>query len=139
MRQPSGCLEWTGALSSAGYGQIWVNGRQVGAHRLAWTLSVGPLTKADIVRHYVCDNPPCCEPTHLRVGTQADNIADMDAKGRRVLNMGKHNTIKTHCPRGHPYAGANLYIPDEGRRACRICRYASVVRWRAKVKRALLR
>ena len=81
-RKPNGCLEWTGSTVAAGYGRIWFRGKLVATHRLAWTLVNGPILDGLNILHR-CDNPPCCDPTHLRVGTQAENVADMAMKGRR--------------------------------------------------------
>ena len=64
-----------------GYGRVW-NGRRVeDTHRLAYRLFVGPITEGKDVLHR-CDNPACWEPSHLFLGTQADNNADRHAKGR---------------------------------------------------------
>jgi HNH endonuclease len=92
---PSGCLEWQGATSNGGYGEIAVNGRPVGTHRVAWTLVNGTIPDGLHVLHH-CDNPPCgqTEPTedypdgHLFLGTNADNHADMVAKGRDFATTG---------------------------------------------------
>jgi len=133
VRQPkTWCLEWTGATNGE-YGEINVDGKPILAHRLAWTLWVGPIPEGQIVRHYVCDNPPCCEPTHLRLGTHADNMADKIAKGR------DHNQKKTHCLMGHPYDADNTYIaPGHNGRQCRICHVAAMDRFIARRKAALL-
>ena len=58
------------------------------AHRAAWEVANGPIPDGEgwhgtVVLH-TCDNRLCCNPAHLRLGTQADNVRDMDAKGRRV-------------------------------------------------------
>lgn len=82
VRALNGCLEWTGATNPAGYGLINVDGKAVLTHRLAWTLANGPILDGLHVLHH-CDNPPCGETeTHLFLGTDADNRADMAAKGR---------------------------------------------------------
>jgi len=83
-RRPSGCLEWTGAHQPFGYGHMWFNGAVVGTHRIAWVLANGPIPDGLQVCH-TCDNPPCCEPTHLWLGTTQENTADMVAKGRSTL------------------------------------------------------
>lgn len=76
-----GCWFWTGTLTTFGYGVLRVDGRNVGAHRVAYELFVGPIDDGMNILHG-CDNPPCCNPAHLRQGTQAENIADMVARNR---------------------------------------------------------
>lgn len=64
------------------YGRIHVERRRlVGVHRVAYELLVGPVPEGHVVMHS-CDRTLCCNPRHLVTGTQADNIADMYAKGR---------------------------------------------------------
>lgn len=73
-------MEWTGATLK-GYGQIG-DGRCLRyTHRVAWELVNGPIPDGMHVCHH-CDNPPCCNVDHLFLGTDADNNADMIAKGR---------------------------------------------------------
>lgn len=81
---PSGCWEWTGARQRTGYGRVSRGGAGnglVGAHRAAWELTRGPIPAGLWVLHK-CDNPPCCNPDHLFLGTAKDNNADRGAKGR---------------------------------------------------------
>jgi len=80
---PQECWPWTAARLNRklGYGQIFMNGRRQLAHRVAWQLCRGPIPVGMVVAHH-CDNPPCCNPAHLFLGTQADNLADMRSKGR---------------------------------------------------------
>ena len=74
------CWPWAGAVSQSGYGTLYVLGRTVGAHRVAWSLRTGRDPKpGEVVRH-TCDNPPCCNPNHLAVGTVADNNRDIAAR-----------------------------------------------------------
>lgn len=75
------CWEWTGSRMPSGYGRIAFNGRQEYTHRLAYELTNGPIPDGMCVCH-TCDNPPCCNPAHLWLGTMTDNIADRHAKGR---------------------------------------------------------
>jgi hypothetical protein len=83
-RAPNGCLEWTGARSVHGYGRINRGGRGAGvelAPRAAWIIANGPIPDGLSVLHR-CDNPPCCDVSHLFLGTAEDNCRDMMAKGR---------------------------------------------------------
>lgn len=81
IRKGSGCWLWTGATNKAGYGIVNYQRAFWLAHRLARLLSSGVIPEGIKVLHR-CDNPPCCNPDHLFLGTQADNVADMKAKGR---------------------------------------------------------
>ena len=75
------CLEWHGNRHSFGYGIIELHGKKLLAHRVAYFLEHGQAPR--VVRHK-CDNPCCVEITHLEGGIQADNVRDMDERGRRV-------------------------------------------------------
>jgi hypothetical protein len=61
-----------------------------------------------------CDNPPCCNPSHLELGTRKQNLQDSAARGRHPLKA------KTHCKRGHLLSGDNIYISG-GTRHCKPC------------------
>jgi len=76
------CWLWAGNTNDHGYGLLGMNGHNRYAHRIAWELTYGAIPIGMSVLHH-CDNPPCVRPSHLFLGTQADNIADMDAKNRR--------------------------------------------------------
>lgn len=82
-RKANGCLEWQGVCDSEGYARTSVFHRDYRAARLAYYLfySVDPDRKLVLHR---CDNPKCVNPHHLFLGTQKDNIRDMDAKNRRT-------------------------------------------------------
>jgi hypothetical protein len=80
-RGPDDCWVWTGSTDPRGYGHIWRQGRLVPTHRLSYELNRGPIPDGMCVLHR-CDNPPCCNPSHLFLGTKADNAHDMHAKGR---------------------------------------------------------
>lgn len=79
---PSGCWDWAAARRH-GYGCLGAPGNAgtVQAHRASYEVHVGPIPDGLFVMH-TCDNPPCVNPDHLRLGTPRDNMADMIAKGR---------------------------------------------------------
>lgn len=84
---PTECWLWTGAVNNNGYGRFEVSRsgarKRIFAHRLAHFLRFGkPLT--GMVLMHSCDVPRCCNPGHLRPGTQADNVQDARTKGRAV-------------------------------------------------------
>jgi hypothetical protein len=80
-RGPEECWPWKAAGHPAGYGIFWNGARLVKAHRHAWELEIGPIPAGLVVCHR-CDNPPCCNPAHMFVGTEIENRADSIAKGR---------------------------------------------------------
>lgn len=87
------CWEWQGSRIR-GYGNVAWGGKQktVYTHRLAAYLS-GLIKDLKDRRHVLhkCDNPPCCNPDHLFIGTQKDNNEDMIRKGRLVIPRGENN------------------------------------------------
>lgn len=67
-----GCLEWTGKITSTGYGALRLNGKQWGAHRLSWEMAAGPIPPGLQIDH-LCFNPRCVLPEHLEPVTPAVN------------------------------------------------------------------
>lgn len=88
------CWIWTGRKDQDGYGKFRVSGVEYRAHRVAWVQAKGPIPEGLLVLHR-CDNRPCVRVDHLFLGTWADNIADMDAKGRRVIGWAPHRVRGT--------------------------------------------
>lgn len=75
------CLVWTGYINNKGYGRMRREGKDWYSHRLAFSLWFAPIPEGKYVLH-TCDNPPCCNPGHLFLGTQKDNMTDAKIKGR---------------------------------------------------------
>jgi hypothetical protein len=84
VKDDHGCWVWTGARTRAGYGTLGVDGSTRYTHRLCYEEFVGPIPDGMRACHR-CDNPPCCNPEHLFLGTDQDNMDDMWAKGRGRL------------------------------------------------------
>lgn len=128
----NGCIEWTGGLNGAGYGQFYRGGRNSAnetgkgyAHRYAYEYYVGPIPDGMHLDH-LCRNRKCCNPAHLEPVTHRENILRGSAPAAR-------HARKTHCPAGHEYSGDNLYVhPVKGQRICRMC---GKLRARAKYQR----
>ena len=83
----AGCWEWQLGKDSVGYGRMKVSTgsresyRNVSSHRYAFELWQGAIPQGLNVLHK-CDNRACCNPEHLFLGTQRDNMHDMHRKGR---------------------------------------------------------
>lgn len=86
---PGVCWPWL-KCTQYGYGITGIRGRNYKAHRVAWFLTHGRIPKGLLVCHK-CDNRICCNPNHMFVGTEKDNIQDMVSKRR-----GPHG-VNTHC------------------------------------------
>lgn len=95
-RREGACLVFHGTRNQDGYGRIAKNGKLVFLHRQLWSEQNGPIPAGHVVMH-TCDNPPCIEMSHLKLGTQQENIRDMDRKGRRVNVCGESSNRAELC------------------------------------------
>jgi hypothetical protein len=97
------CWVWTAAKDRRGYGKIGDDGATKIAPRVAWEIEHGASPGDRCVLHH-CDNPGCVRPSHLFLGTAADNAADKVAKGRQSTKatglgwhcMGERNPLARH-------------------------------------------
>lgn len=87
-----GCWEWIGSISSAGYGTFSKMGKTLRSSRLAYLLTYGDFDDKLFVCH-TCDNPKCCFPDHLFLGTNHDNQIDSVNKGRNRTMCGEENHL----------------------------------------------
>ncbi len=122
----SSCWIWTGGKDLKGYGAFWNKdiGKVVKAHRWSYEHRIGPIPEGLTLDH-LCRNRACVNPSHLEPVTSAVNSL-------RGVSPPAENARKTHCPRGHPYEGDNLYIDPKGQRECMICRRAGFNAWKEK-------
>lgn len=88
----SPCLTFTGSKQPSGHGLIGHNGKLVKSHRVAFEHKYGPIPKGMVVMH-LCDNPACCNPDHLTLGTQKENTHDSVLKGRHMSKNALPNLI----------------------------------------------
>lgn len=87
-KKANGCWEWKKARHRQGYGHFPYKKRLHLAHRISWLLHHGPIPEGICVLHK-CDNPPCCNPDHLFLGTYQTNAIDCVQKGRAKRYTGK--------------------------------------------------
>lgn len=85
------CWNFCGFRDKDGYGEFQVENKHYRAHRLSYELNSGPIPDGLYVLH-TCDNPSCCNPSHLFLGSQLDNIRDMVKKGRRAQARGEEHS-----------------------------------------------
>lgn len=114
-QDPQGCWLWTG-YRSGGYGMMMRDGKQVGAHRVAYELLVGPIPVGLQVDH-LCRVRHCVNPAHLEPVTREENIR----RGILAERRGAHERAKTHCKQGHEFTPESIVNRSRGGRDCKVC------------------
>jgi hypothetical protein len=129
---PEACWEWQAGKFPKGYGVFQMARRAWFAHRVAWWLSTGEDPGGLEVCHE-CDNPGCVQPSHLFLGSHAENMQDCVRKGRHpaqrepavfraLLERARAaKRARRFCKHGHEFTPPNTYIRPNGSRACRAC------------------
>jgi len=117
----NGCVEWTGAVNSRGYGSVGWGPRGQNksylAHRVSFVLAGGILEPSLTIDH-ICRNRLCVNAAHLEQVTGKENIQ----RAARLI---------THCKHGHPLSGENLRLSSRGKRVCRTCAADRSAEWSA--------
>lgn len=122
----TGCWLWQKSGSVDGYGRLRVDGKSVSTHRFAYEVFIGPIPAGKELDH-LCRVRACCNPGHLEPVTDRENW-------ERGLAPSVANAAKTHCKYGHPLAGDNLIVRQNGHRQCLTCNREKVREWRRKTE-----
>lgn len=85
------CWEWKGNINRSGYGQFTIRHKNYRSHRIAYDLTYDTIPDGKQVLHH-CDNRKCCNPNHLFLGTNQDNMMDAKIKGKFLGRDGKNNS-----------------------------------------------
>lgn len=126
--EDTGCWNWTGALTTAGYGTYKWNGKQTSAHRIIYKL-IHKNVPYDFPLDHLCRNRACSNPKHLEPVSIRTNIL-------RGVGVAAKNARKTHCKNGHEFTSDNTYhrkrIDRPPERDCKTCRSAANKRFNEK-------
>lgn len=82
----NGCWEWNGAKNEQGYGKLGIDYKVYSAHRVSYELHYKKIPNNVFVCHK-CDNPSCCNPKHLFLGTHKQNMFDRNSKNRQLKGI----------------------------------------------------
>lgn len=88
---PGPCWPWLGSLSRQGYGIARVRKKQTSAHRVAFAISGGKLSKEKPFVLHKCDNKRCCNPSHLYAGNNSDNQFDRSRRNHSSFQIGSEH------------------------------------------------
>lgn len=112
------CWEWTACVLKNGYGQFTIDQKLYYAHRVSYAIFIGDIPN-NLHLDHLCRNRKCVNPDHLEPVTNEENIR----RGLTGLQRGFQQKSKTHCLKGHPYSGNNLYLrKDRDGRECKKCK-----------------
>ena len=124
----SGCRDFIGPRITAGYGDVRYNSKHYSAHRLSYSIFIGPIPNGFDL-HHRCENRACVNPQHLTPLSRSGHVAEHPLPAIMAALASK-----THCLRGHELAGNNLLptMLKHGRRSCRICHRQRVSKYKKR-------
>lgn len=126
IKGPDDCHDWTASICSNGYGSFCIYSITHSAHRFAWLLTKGEIPEGKLVLHR-CDNKLCCNPNHLYIGTQGDNIRDREARYSGYLK-GRCSSIRKEAVEEMKNMRKNgISFSSIGAKFNISCRYASMI------------
>lgn len=108
---PKGCWVWIARLNHDGYGTFKFRDRSELSHRMSHRIHKGPIPDDTTRVLHSCDNPACCNPAHLRLGSQKENAADRESRGRGNHAVGDATGARRHPekrPRGSKHGKSKL-------------------------------
>ena len=98
------CWLWTRSTKGRGYGAVRINKRALSAHRVAWEIVHGPVPAGLMVYQDFCNNPACCNPAHMKVGTKSQAMLAASRHGTRLgRGVGFEPSTKAPRPIAKPY------------------------------------
>ena len=107
------CWLWTLSTFPNGYASFSIKACRYLASRVSYTIFKGPIPAGLTIDH-LCRQPRCVNPLHLEAVPMRTNTL-------RGIGPSARNALKTHCAKGHPLDGENLYVTPKNQRECRIC------------------
>ncbi len=112
----TGCWLWISTVGRGGYGQFWLRGKTLAAHRVSYSHHIGPIPDGYTIDHIeaACSSRSCVSPGHLRAISNKANI--LAGSGAAAINA-----RKTECKHGHPFDEENTYLRLSGGRLCKEC------------------
>lgn len=123
---PNGCWLWTASTCAGGYGRVYLRNAVWQVHKMVYEIFVGPVPEGYVL-HHRCKNKRCCNPAHLKLVTQGENL-ELDGV---LVTRTPPNPLRTWCKNGHELTDDNVRwrtVHGKRWRVCRLCEAATRAR-----------